>query len=76
MQKANFRFEAIIYDDASSDSSTNIIREYNEKYPDVIIPICESENQYSKGGFELMAKIMDEHIRGKCDGDDYCTITF
>ena len=77
MQKTNFRFEVILHDDASSDSSAKIIREYTEKYPDLIIPICESENQYSKGGFELMAKIMDEHIRGKyiaiCEGDDYWT---
>lgn len=33
MQQTNFRFEAIVHDDASTDSTTDIIREYAEKYP-------------------------------------------
>lgn len=41
MQKTNFAFEAIIHDDASSDGSAEIIREYAEKYPDIIKPIYE-----------------------------------
>ena len=32
MQKTNFAFEAIVHDDASTDGSANIIREYAEKY--------------------------------------------
>ena len=77
MQKTNFSFEAIVHDDASTDDSANIIREYAKKYPDIIIPIYETENQYSKGGFELIIKIMNDYIRGKyiaiCEGDDYWT---
>ena len=49
MQKTNFRFEAIVHDDASTDGTAAIIREYAEKYPDIIKPIFETENQYSKG---------------------------
>ena len=76
MQKANFRFEAIIHDDASTDGTAAIVREYAEKYPDIIKPIFETENQYSKsGGFESLQKIMDDHTHGKyvaiCEGDDY-----
>ena len=48
MQKTNFRFEAIVHDDASTDGSAAIIKEYAEKYPDIIKPIYETENQYSK----------------------------
>ena len=48
MQKTNFRFEAIVHDDASTDGTQDIIREYAEKYPDIINPIYETENQYSK----------------------------
>lgn len=48
MQKTNFRFEAIIHDDASTDGTVAIIREYAEKYPDIIKPIYETENQWSK----------------------------
>ena len=74
MQKTNFRFEAIVHDDASTDGTAAIIREYAEKYPDIIKPIFETENQYSKGNGALR-KIMDAHMRGKyialCEGDDY-----
>lgn len=78
MQKTNFRFEAIVHDDASTDGTAAIVKEYAEKYPDIIKPIFETENQYSKGGgFGLLQKIMDEHTHGKyvafCEGDDYWT---
>ena len=74
MQKTNFRFEAIVHDDASTDGTAAIIREYAEKYPDIIKPIFETENQYSKGDGSL-GRIMTAHTHGKyvaiCEGDDY-----
>ncbi len=76
MQKTNFKFEAIVHDDVSTDGSAAIIREYAEKYPDIIKPIFETENQYSKGDGSL-DRIMHEASRGKyiaiCEGDDYWT---
>lgn len=74
MQKTNFPFEAIVHDDASTDKTAAIIREYAEKYPNIIKPIYETENQYSKHDGSLH-RIMDAHTRGKyiayCEGDDY-----
>lgn len=74
MQKTNFRFEAIVHDDASTDGSAAIIREYAEKYPDIIKPIYEIENQYSKRDGSL-TRIMNAACKGKyiavCEGDDY-----
>lgn len=74
MQKTNFRFEAVVHDDASTDGTAGIIREYAEKYPDIIKPIFETENQYSKRNGSLR-RIMNEHTHGKyvalCEGDDY-----
>lgn len=78
MQKTNFAFEAIVHDDASTDNSVAIIREYAEKYPDIIKPIYETENQYSKRDGSLN-KIMTEAIHpdskyvAYCEGDDYWT---
>ncbi len=76
MQKTNFRFEAIVHDDMSTDNTAYIIREYAEKYPDIIKPIYETENQYSKHDGSLW-KIMNENTHGKfvalCEGDDYWT---
>lgn len=79
MQQTSFKFEAIVHDDASTDGSADIIREYAEKYPDIIKPIIEEENQYSKrdGSIE---RIMDEASTGKymafCEGDDHWTDPF
>lgn len=74
MQKTNFRFEAIVHDDASTDATATIIREYAERYPDIIKPIFETENQYSKHDGSLR-RIMNAHMNGKyiawCEGDDY-----
>lgn len=74
MQQTNFRFEAIVHDDASTDGTAAIIKEYAEKYPNIIKPILETENQYSKHDGSL-GRIMDSHTHGKyvayCEGDDY-----
>ena len=79
MQKTNFRFEAIVHDDASTDGTATIIKEYAEKYPDIIKPIYETVNQYSKHDGSL-GRIMEENTHGKyvalCEGDDYWTHPF
>ena len=45
-QKTNFRYEVLVHDDASTDNTSAIIREYAQKYPDIIKPIFQTENQY------------------------------
>lgn len=79
MQKTNFRFVAIVHEDCSMDNSAEIIREYAEKYPDIIKPIYETENQYSKHDGSL-GRIMNAAIDATgakyiamCEGDDYWT---
>jgi glycosyltransferase involved in cell wall biosynthesis len=76
MQQTSFPYEIIIHDDASTDSSAQIIQEYADKYPELIIPILQKENQYSKA-VRIMATLMVPIARGKyiafCEGDDYWT---
>lgn len=79
MQKTNFPFIAIVHDDASTDKTAEIVREYAEKYPDIIKPIYETENQYSKRDGSL-GRIMNAAIEATgakyiayCEGDDYWT---
>ena len=48
MQKTNFPFEILIHDDASTDNTPDIIREYEHNHPQVIRPIYQKENKYSK----------------------------
>lgn len=77
MQKTTFPFVAIVHDDASTDKSADIIREYAERYPDIIYPVYEIENQYSKRDKSL-TKIRKREIDrfnpkyiAFCEGDDY-----
>ena len=76
MQKTDFPFEILIHDDASTDKSADIIREYASKYPDLFKPIYQSENQYSKG-VGIWKDIQLPRANGKyiafCEGDDYWT---
>ena len=74
MQKTNFPFEVLVHDDASTDRTADIIREYETKFPKIVKVIYETENQYSKGWGLHHVKI-DKLIKGKyiafCEGDDY-----
>ena len=49
MQVTDFPFEIIVRDDCSQDGTAQIIEQYVEKFPSIINPIFENENQYSKG---------------------------
>ena len=73
MQKTTFPFEILIHDDASTDNTANIIREYEAKYPDIIKPIYQTENQYSKG-IKISITYNFPRVKGKyiaiCEGDD------
>lgn len=79
MQQTTFPFVAVVHDDCSTDGSAAIIREYAEKYPHIIKPVYETENQYSKKDGSLR-RAMDAAC-GKygakyyalCEGDDYWT---
>ncbi|MFY3792724.1 glycosyltransferase family 2 protein [Ureibacillus sp. MALMAid1270] len=75
MQNTDFKFEILIHDDASTDRSAEIIREYEQKYPDLIKPIYQTENQYSKK--VQVDRLNTERAQGKyiavCEGDDFWT---
>lgn len=78
MQKTDFSFIAIVHDDASADDTAKIIREYAQNYPDIIKPILETENQYSKKDGSLgriIKKAIPEDVKyiALCEGDDYWT---
>ena len=75
MQKTDFPFEVLIHDDASNDGTTDIVREYAEKYPEVFVPFYEEENQFGKTDFcrdILFPKIRGEFV-AVCEGDDFWT---
>lgn len=75
-QKASFSFEVIVHDDASTDHTQEIIREYEARYPEIIHGIYQTENQRQKKVPKLKTFILPL-VKGKyvaiCEGDDYWT---
>jgi len=76
-QKCDFEFEILINDDASTDDTQKIIKEYQEKYPKIVKPIFQTTNQYSQGVRGMMMRYNFPRAMGKyialCEGDDYWT---
>ena len=66
--------QVICVDDASTDKTADIIREYEKKYPNIIKPIYQTENQYSKRDGTI-GRVVTAACKGKymawCEGDDY-----
>ncbi len=73
MQKTNFRFEAVIGEDNSTDRTREIVMRYAMEYPDIIRVITSDTNV----GMRANAKRTKEACRGRymafCEGDDYWT---
>ncbi len=66
----------MINDDASTDGTADIIREYEQKYPDIIKAMYQTQNQWSKK--QTLSKVLTfPYVRGQyvvlCEGDDYWT---
>ena len=74
-QKTNFSVEVIIHDDASTDGSKEILKEYENKYPNIFQNIIHEKNQWNQG--KSVMTPMLEVPRGEyialTHGDDYWT---
>lgn len=72
-QKSEHKFEVIIHDDCSTDSTKNILLEYKNRFPNIIKLILQEKNQYSQG--IQIGPLAIQHALGEyiaiCEGDDY-----
>lgn len=76
MQQTDFSFEIIVHDDASTDGTAIIVKEYAEKYPDRFVPVLQTVNQYSQGvsiGKTFLYPLAKGKYIAECEGDDYWT---
>lgn len=76
IQETTFPYEVLIHDDASTDRTADIIRKYEALYPNIIKPVYQSENQWSKDK-KVIRDAQNGRVKGKykalCEGDDYWT---
>lgn len=72
-QETDFAVEVVVIDDASTDRTPTIIREYADRYPHLFRPIFRSENVgYKTNLMSAFAAARGEYVAW-CEGDDYWT---
>jgi len=73
-QVTDFPFEVLVRDDASTDGTAEIVRDYAERYPNIIRAVLETVNRYPtvKPGAVLRPMVRGAFI-ASCEGDDYWT---
>ena len=70
-QKTEYKFKVHMFDDASTDGTADIIREYAEKYPDVVIPFIAEKNRGAQQNIWEAYKSVDTKYCAFLEGDDY-----
>lgn len=78
MQKTTFPVRVCIHDDASTDKTPAIVREYQERYPNLIWVYYQEENSFRRPQKSAMRKEFMEwaevgSYQAICEGDDYWT---
>lgn len=75
MQQTSFPFEILVHEDASTDNTAKIVKEYESRYPHLFRCVYQTENQFLKQN--TLINILFPMARGKyiamCEGDDYWT---
>ena len=74
MQQTEFPFDILLHDDASTDGTADICREYAARYPEKITLIAQTVNQYTIDR-RIQSHILIPRVQAKytaiLDGDDY-----
>lgn len=73
MQKTNFKFRLHIGEDASTDSTKNIVLNYSKKYPEIIFPVFHEKNIGPAENTKILFSKCTSKYIALCDGDDYWT---
>lgn len=75
MQQTTFEYEILVHEDASTDSTAKILKEYESKYPHLFRCVYQTVNQFKIQN--TLTNILFTMARGKyialCEGDDYWT---
>ncbi len=71
-QVVDFPVEIIVHDDASTDGTAAIVRAYAGRYPNIVRPVLQAQNQFSlqKKCLPLLHGLARGAYIAMCDGDD------
>jgi len=72
-QETSFPFEIVIRDDASTDGTSEIVKDYVSRYPNIIRAVVETENQFSKAirALHVWPYLARGRFIALCEGDDF-----
>lgn len=71
MQKTNFKFKIKVADDCSTDRTPEILKEYSERYPELIEVLYSDKNLGSLANSNRLFDHIDCEYFSFLDGDDY-----
>lgn len=71
MQKTNFKFKVFVGEDKGPDGTADIIREYAERYPDIIVPFIREENMGAQRNLIDLCNHACSPYIAFCEGDDF-----
>ena len=70
-QNVSFRYEILVGDDASNDRTPAVVKEYYEKYPEIIVPVLRGNNVgAARNAYELCRLAKGDYL-AFCEGDDF-----
>ncbi len=71
MQKTTFPFKVFVGEDCGPDGTADIVREYAEQYPEIIVPFIREKNMGAQRNLiDLCQRATSPYI-AFCEGDDY-----
>lgn len=75
-QKTKYTYEILIYDDNSYDGTKDIIKNFAEKYPEIIHAFLAKENTYNSKKRPIINRVLiEKYAHGQfvsfCEGDDF-----
>ena len=71
MQDVDFRYEVIVGDDCSSDSTQAILIDYQTRYPSTIVPVFSDKNTGISANYQRVLSRCRAKYIALCEGDDF-----
>jgi glycosyltransferase involved in cell wall biosynthesis len=70
-QETDFEFEIIVGDDASTDGTSDIVKEYAKKYPELIVSVLHDRNIGAVANMIYVYRLAKGKYIAHMDGDDF-----
>lgn len=70
-QRTQYKFKVHVFDDASTDGTSDIIREYAVRYPDLIVPFIAEKNRGPQQNIWAAYRSVDTKYCAMLECDDY-----